>query len=278
METKTIARVAAVHDMSGYGKCSLTVALPVISACGAEVCPVPTALLSTNTQIKGFTFTDCTGGMAAHIAHWKKIGLHLDAVYSGFLGSAEQIGYITDIARSFGVRFCIVDPVMGDNGKIYPTYTPELCDGMRRLVSCADVATPNLTEACELIGQDYACADQSSAGIERLARAVAALGAKNVVVTGIERGEKIFNCILEDGTYQEIYINLLPYRMHGTGDLFTSVMTGGLLTGHSLTDSVDSAARFVREAMKFSELVPDAHERGVCFEPLLYRLRGGVCA
>jgi len=274
----TMPRVAAVHDMSGYGKCSLTVALPVISACGVEVCPLPTALFSTNTQFEGFRMTDFTPYMDDYIAHWKAVGLRLDAVYSGFLGSEGQIALVAGLARDFAPHWTVVDPVMGDNGQIYATYTPGMCEGMKKLAACADIVTPNLTEGAALTGTRYAGTGGSPKEIERLAGRIAALGAKNVVVTGVLRGGRLYNCVLNDfGEYCEREISLLPFNMHGTGELFTSVLCGGLLTGHTLIESVDSAALFVYRAMEYSESIEDAHERGVCFEPLLHTLAGGIC-
>jgi pyridoxine kinase len=171
----------------------------------------------------------------------------------------------------------IIDPVMADNGVLYKTYTKEMCDGMKSLMAVADYVTPNLTEACVLTDTKYDLEKTSSEDIKALAVKIRALGAKNVVITGIERGDKLFNCILDDSGYSERAVALLPYRMHGTGDLFASVMVGGLLTGHTLFESVDSAAAFVPFTMEKSQNYEDVHRRGVCFEPYLNLLSGGVC-
>jgi len=271
---KILPRVLAVHDMSGFGKCSLTVAIPVISACGAEVCPLPTALLSTSTQFSGWTFFDFTSEMPNYIKHWEAIGLEADAIYSGFLGSAAQIDIIIGMKEKFGGAKMIIDPVMGDNGVVYQTYTPEMCTKMSELVAAADIVTPNLTEACILTGGEYVNVDTSSEGVEKLAREVAKIGAKNVVITGVERGETLYNCVLENGHYIELPIKLYPKRMHGTGDLFTSVLTGGIVTGHSLIEAVMSAANFVYK------VVGKACEEGegfMVFETFLSSLSSGTC-
>ena len=269
-------RVVAIHDMSGYGKCSLTVALPVVSACGLEVCPLPTALLSTNTHFDGFTLFDFTPQMSAYIDHWEQISLKVDAIYSGFLGSGEQINYIKMFVEKFRPDKVIIDPVMGDNGVIYKTYTPEMCERMRSLVGVADITTPNLTEAAALIEESYNDLDTSCDGIQEIVRKIQGIGAKNVVVTGVERGNKLYNCCMEaGGEYFEYEVDLLPH-MHGTGDLFASVLTGGIMTGHTLREAVESAAGFVYKVMKFTRGVVDAKERGACFEPFLYELRGGI--
>lgn len=273
-----LPRVAAVHDMCGFGKCSLATALPVISSCGIEVSPIPTGIFSANTNFEGFQFTDFTSQMSRFIEHLDEIGVDFDAVYSGYLGSSTQIEYIQGLAKTFKPKYTIIDPVMGDNGIIYKTYTPEMCENMRILVSIADITLPNLTEACILTGEDFNNIDTSKEGIKCLAEKVAKLGARDVVITGIERNDKLYNCILtEKQEYIEREIELLPFRMHGTGDLFSSVVTGGILSGHTLIESVDSAALFVLDVMKYSKTVENSHERGACFEPLLYRLHGGLC-
>jgi len=277
MNELKLPRVAAVHDMCGFGKCSLATALPVISSCGVEVCPIPTGIFSTNTNFEGFRFTDFTPQMPEFIAHLKETGVEFDAVYSGYLGSCAQIEYIKNFVDMFKPEYVIIDPVMGDNGIIYKTYTPEMCNDMYKLVTIADITTPNITEACKLTGENYETVDTSDNGIKALAEKVATIGAENVVITGVERDNKLYNCILTKDGYYEREISLLPFRMHGTGDLFSSVLTGGVLSGHSLVESVDSAAKFVYEVMEYSKTVEGYHERGACFEPLLYKLHCGVC-
>jgi pyridoxine kinase len=276
-ELKKLPRCVAIHDLSGYGKCALTVAIPVLSACGVEVCPLPTAILSTNTNFPGFTLFDFSPEIPAYIDHWDSISLKFDAIYSGFLGSAEQIALIADLARRFSPKHVIIDPVMADNGVLYKTYTQEMCAGMKNLVKIADYVTPNLTEACVLTDTKYDLEKTSYDDIKALAAKIKSLGAKNVIITGIERGNTLYNCILDDTGYSERAVPLLPYRMHGTGDLFTSVLAGGILTGHNLYESVDSAAEFVPYTMEKSQNYEDSHRRGVCFEPYLHMLAGGIC-
>ena len=276
MNSPVLPRVAAMHDISGFGKCALTIALPVLSACGVEVCPLPTAILSTNTAFEGFVLHDFTPHMDSYVGHWKKIELMFDAFYSGFLGSFEQIGLARDFVSAFSPPLVVIDPVMGDNGVIYKTYTPEMCEGMKSLAAIADILTPNLTEACVLASKPYDPDHISPADIEDLARRIADLGAKRVVITGIQRKNHLVNCILDENGYSERFEELLPFMMHGTGDLFASVLTGGLLTGHTLFESVDSAAGFLVHTMKQSRNYPDADQRGVCFEPDLPLLAGGV--
>ncbi|MDO4581250.1 MAG: pyridoxamine kinase [Bacillota bacterium] len=275
--TKKLPRVAAVHDVSGYGKCALTVAMPVISAAGVEVCPVPTAILSTNTLFDNFTFFDYTPHMRAHFDHWRQLGLKFDCVYSGFLGSIEQIDYVLELIEGFDSGISVIDPVMGDNGIVIKTYTPAMCEKMVSLVAKADIATPNITEACLLTGCEYKEAELNSAEAQQLCEQIIALGCKNVVLTGVRRGSKLYNCAYEQGGgYFEIAINLLPYNMHGTGDLFTSVLVSGLMRGYGLRQCVDSAARFVYDAMEYGRDIEDIFDRGVAFEPIVYRLGSGL--
>ncbi|MCL1975640.1 MAG: pyridoxamine kinase [Firmicutes bacterium] len=274
--TKILPRVAALHDVSGYGKCALTVAMPVLSACGVEVCPLPTALLSTNTLFEGFTFMDFTPHMEAYLAHWQSLGLKFNSVYSGFLGSEQQIHIMMRLINEFESGLAIIDPVMGDNGLVIKTYTRGMCDEMVKLVSVADLTTPNITEACILTGREYVSAELNEEASYKLCWDIAALGAKAVVLTGVQRGEKLYNCAMQKGIYFEHEINLLPYHMHGTGDLFTSVLTGGLMRGYDLQRSVQSAAEFVYDAMEISYDLEDVFDRGVGFEQIVYKLGSGV--
>ena len=169
-ETVKLPRVAAVHDMCGFGKCSLAIALPVISSCGIEVSPIPTGIFSANTNFEGFQFTDFTTQMPGFIDHLKKIGVTFDGIYSGFLGSATQIEYIKNLSKSFLPKYTIIDPVMGDNGEVYKFYTPEMCENMKSLVSIADIAIPNLTESCTLVDENYSEVDTSSMRNENSSR------------------------------------------------------------------------------------------------------------
>lgn len=274
METQKLPRTIAVHALAGFGKCSLTVAIPVLSACGVEVMPLPTANLSTNTSFPGFVITPYTEHMESHIEHWKEIGCKVDGLYSGFLSSEKQIEIVQSIKREFSPALTVIDPVMGDNGVKYKTFTESMCNQLAQLVSVADVATPNLTEACILTGTEYSQVDSSEEGIQDLCRKVQQLGAKNVVLTGIERQEKLAVAILqEDGAFCVLECAKLPINMFGTGDAFASVLTGKLLTGSSLTQAAQQAMDFVAQAMEFSYTIEGYAARGLCFEPLLHRLK-----
>lgn len=275
--TKRLPRVAAVHDISGYGKCALTIAIPVISAAGIEVCPIPTALFSANTSIEGFTFFDFTPHIDGYIDHWKKLDLKFNCVYSGFLGSIKQIDTVMRLIRDFASGISVVDPVMGDQGFLFKTYTPEMCRELARLVAVADYVTPNVTEGCILTGRKYNGPELDEEEACGICREITAMGTKNVVLTGVVRQDKLFNCGIDrQNGYFEEEIDRLPFNMHGTGDLFSSVMVSGLVRGYPLAKSVASAARFVFDVMSYSKDIEDAFERGVAFEPLLNKLGDGI--
>lgn len=182
----TTPRVAAIHDMSGFGRCSLTVAIPVLSAMGVQCCPLPTAFLSTHTGgFTGFTFLDMTEEMPKVAAHWQELALRFHAIYSGFLASERQIGIVSDFIRTFrrSDTLVVIDPVMGDDGKAYQTYTSALCSGMTHLAELADVITPNLTEAAFLLGRPYDQLPQEEAGLQELVRELGLHGRRSVVLT-----------------------------------------------------------------------------------------------
>ena len=183
-----LPRVAAVHDLCGYGKCSLGVAIPVLSAAGIDVCPVPTSLFSAHTRFPVFYMHDTTPMLNDYLDAWAEEGIELDGIYSGFLGSAEQVGAILRLYREHPGALRIVDPVMGDGGSKYPTYTDEMCAAMRDLVDGADVLTPNLTEASILTGIPYEGQDVDEAYVTRMMEALVEMGARSVVIKGVVRG------------------------------------------------------------------------------------------
>lgn len=275
-----IPRVAAVHDLCGYGKCSLGVAIPVLSAAGCDVCPVPTGLFSSHTAFPGWYMHDTTDILADYLNAWNGIGVEIDAVYSGFLGAPEQVDRIRDLYAMYPNALRVVDPVMADHGKVYPTYTPELCDAMAELACGADILTPNLTEAAiilgEPIGEDWAGTDISDEEAHRLVDALIAKGAKHVVLKGIQReGESCIRNFVGgvDCETFEVHNEYLPYMLHGTGDLYASCLMAAVMAGRSLEEAATFAGDFVHDAMLVSAEQPDFRDRGVSFEPLL----GKVC-
>ena len=268
-----IPRVAAVHDMCGYGKCSLGVAIPVLSAAGCDVCPVPTALFSAHTKFPVFYMHDTTSMLNEYLDAWKQEGIELDGVYSGFLGSAEQVAVIQRLYAEYPSALRIVDPVMGDGGAKYPTYTDEMCEAMVALVDGADVLTPNLTEASILTGIPYRGQDVDAAFIQQNIDALLAMGAKSVVIKGVvHEGENVIRNYVATGAEPaaaEIASELLPYMLHGTGDLFASGLTAAIFAGRSLAEAVEFAGTLVRDAMRITREQPDFEVRGVSFETAL---------
>ena len=271
-----IPRVAAVHDLCGYGKCSLGVAIPVLSAAGCDVCPVPTGLFSSHTAFPGFYMHDTTEILGDYINAWKGIGVEIDAIYSGFLGAPEQVERIRDLYAMYPNALRVVDPVMADHGKVYPTYTPELCDAMAELAAGADILTPNLTEAAiilgEPIGDDWAGTDISDEEAHRMVTALVAKGAKHVVLKGIQReGENVIRNFVGgvDCETHELANEYLPYMLHGTGDVYASCLLAAIMAGRSLEEAVRFAGDFTHDAMIVSAQQPNFEQRGVSFEPLL---------
>lgn len=273
--------VAAIHDMSGFGRCSLTVAIPVLSAMGVQCCPLPTAFLSTHTGgFENFTFLDMTDEMPRVTAHWKSLGLRFQAVYSGFLGSERQISIVEAFIRDFRTPDCIVvvDPVMGDHGKVYQTYTPAMCAGMARLAEQADVITPNLTEAALLLGIPYSDLPVGADGCREIVERLSQEGRRSVVLTGASTAPHLTGAMCFDaasGRTEAVQTRRVEREFHGTGDVFASVLTGALVHGHSLTEAAGQAVEFIRACAERTAAEDLPLREGVDFEPLLGLLTGG---
>ena len=264
-------RVAAIHDLSCFGRCSLTIAMPVLSAMGCQCCPLPTALLSAHTGFTGGSFLDLTEEMQ-HIAdHWARIGVRFDGIYSGFLGSAAQIGTVERFIDHFrGSSLVVIDPVMGDHGQAYRTCTPELCSGMRQLTESADIITPNLTEAAILLDQPYEAVQTADA--LAVVRQLSLGEQRSVVLTGYsavdgQTGALCFD--RADGSVQAVQVPHVPRDFSGTGDLFTSVLTGAMVKGVPLIQAARTAANFVRSCAARTLADGNTDGEGVNFEPLL---------
>ncbi|WEV68825.1 pyridoxamine kinase [Bifidobacterium sp. ESL0775] len=280
-DPKYIPRVAAVHDMCGYGKCSLTAAIPILSACGCDVCPVPTALFSAHTKFPVYTFHDTTDMLSGYLDAWQKVNVQLDGIYSGFLGSAEQVDIIKRMYREYPKALRLVDPVMGDGGQMYPTYSKEMCDAIKTLVDGADVLMPNLTEASILTGRDYPGQNLNDDEATDWVGALLDMGAKNVVLKGIDRGDgELRNFVGSASAGASARVELahdkLPYMIHGTGDAFASALCGAVMAGKTLGESAQVAGEFVRHAMESTRNQPDFEQRGVSFELNLGELTGLV--
>ena len=268
-------RIAAIHDLSCFGRCSLTIALPVLSAMGCQCCPLPTALLSAHTGFPGNTFLDLTAEMGRIADHWTAMDLQFDAIYSGFLGSADQVDTVARFFNTFkkSSTAVIVDPVMGDHGTAYRTCTPELCRGMRVLAENSDVITPNLTEAALLLDRPYEEIRQADA--YEVVRRLSLGGRRSVVLTGYssEPGQTGTLCFDRDsGESKAVQTPREPQDFSGTGDLFASVLAGGVARGVPLFQAAQAAADFVRACIARTLAEGLTEQDGVDFEPLLGQL------
>lgn len=261
-------KILTIQDISCVGQCSLTVALPIISACGIETCILPSAVLSTHTAgFSGYTFRDLTDDIPKIVDHWKKEGIKFSAIYTGYLGSRRQIAYVRDILRDLGDvdHVSIVDPAMADGGKLYPAFDQDYVEAMKGLCSDADILLPNITEACFLTDTEYREAyDESYIDLlfERLTR----LGAKNVVLTGVSYREGKTGVAVYDGRNVSYYEHEKMVRgSHGTGDIYASAFTGAYVRGKGLLESAKIAADFTLQCIKNSQ-GDDSHTYGAKFE------------
>lgn len=270
-------RLLTIQDVSCVGQCSLTVALPIVSACGIETAILPSSVLSNHTG-KGFiawTFRDLTDEMPKILDQWLKEKIDFDAFYTGYV-SKSQIPHILDIfkkaARPGAIK--IVDPAMADNGKLYAGFDDDFPKEMARLVAEADYALPNLTEASFLLGQEYIESGYDKAYIEKTIAGLHQLGAKNVILTGVSFESAKLGVAVSDGKKIDYYFNdRLPAAMHGTGDVYASAFAGSLLRGKSVLEAASIAADFVVESMK-KTLGDDSHFYGVKFEKAIPFLVG----
>lgn len=275
-----IPKICAVHDISGFGKVSLTEVLPILSAMGIEVCALPTAVLSTHTyEFKDFTFCDLTDEMPKIIEHWQKIGLKFDAVYSGYMGSPRQIEILKDFmlsAKKDGALL-VVDPVMGDNtlvsGAIYSDKLKGILGNMRGLCGIADVITPNVTEACLLIGEEYSDKPINNSMIKDYLKRLSEICRGDVIITSVMDSENSMCVAVYDSENKKFYkvdCGFVNRPFHGTGDVYTSVLTGALLKGNNIIEAANIAAGFVYKAIQNTIRHPEIRIReGVLFEPIL---------
>ena len=267
-------RVLSIQDISCVGQCSLTVALPIISACGIETSVLPSAVLSTHTAgFTGFTFRDLTDDMPDICAHWKKEGLTFDGIYTGYLGSARQIQYVKDIITATAAEGCLVviDPAMADNGKLYPAFDMVYVEEMKKLCAVADYLLPNITEACFLTGMEYRT-QYDRAYIDELIGKLRALGAKNVILTGVSYTEGHTGVtVYEDGQCRHYEHKQIAGGIHGTGDIYASAFVGAKLRGKTAFQAAAIAADYVVECIMESRNDP-SHTYGARFEPVLGKL------
>ena len=270
-------RIALVNDITGFGRCSVAVELPLISALKIQACPLPTALLSVHTGFPEHYMDDYTSRMRPYMESWRQNKLDFDGIMTGFLGSEEQIQIVIDFIRMFkgpDTRV-MVDPVMGDHGKLYKSYTPAMCREMRRLLSVADLVTPNLTEACELLDipypQDGRVTDRE---LERMAKGLAEHGPAQVVITGLHEGEdKIKNFLYEGGRGRVLAAPKIGGDRSGSGDAFAAIVGASLIKGEPLEKAVQKAASFINHCLEFAVRLDLPWNYGLPFEEYLTELK-----
>ena len=277
-----VKKVAAVHDLSGCGRVSLTVVIPVLSTMGIEVCPLPTAVLSSHTQYPGFTFLDLTDQMTLVVNHWKQLGLQFDAIYSGYLGSPKQTAIVANLIDEFAGngQLVVVDPVLGDNGKLYTSLDKDMIVQMRHLIRKAVVITPNLTELFMLLDKPW----QESVSMEELKEYLAMLsdyGPEIVIVTSVpeDPSAKTTSVVAYDKRSKHFWkVSCLYFPAHypGTGDTFTSVITGSLMQGDSLPIALDRAVHFILMGIRATFGYEYDNRNGILLERILPTLQAPV--
>lgn len=270
-------KVVTVQDISCFGKCSLTVALPIISAMGIETAVIPTAVLSTHTGgFEGYTFRDLTDDIPDIADHWKKLNLKFNALYTGYLGSEKQISIVSKFFDDFRTddNFIVVDPVLGDNGRFYAGFTDEFAIKMAELCSKADYIIPNMTEASFMLGIPYT-ENYDKAYVENVLRKLAGLGCKTPVLTGVHFDDSQQGAVAYDSVNDKFYYSLnenIDRSVHGTGDIFASVFTGAVTLGKNIQQTLDIAVNYTLECIKATVPYFDEMWYGSCFESCLGKL------
>lgn len=269
-------RIALINDITGFGRCSVTVQLPLISALKVQACPLPTAILSAHTGFPVYYMDDYTRHMKAYMDNWQQLNLDFDGIVSGFLGSKEQISLVLEFAKRFkrADTLFVVDPVMGDGGRLYSSYDEALCQEMRRLIPVANVITPNLTEVCQLLGLTYPDKMPKPSMLDKMATAINAQGPKQIVITGLVDGDTVYNYIYQEGKNAYLQPNeRVPEEHSGTGDAFVAILAGSLVKGEDLMTAVKKSADFVGKAMKYTNSIHVPWNYGLCFEEYLTELK-----
>lgn len=266
-------KIALINDVTGFGRCSIAVMAPIVSAMKIQAVTIPTAILSTHTQFPEYYFDDYTPKMRDYIQTYKNLGMTFDAIATGFLGSEEQVDIVIDFFKTFKKNgaFALVDPVMGDYGKLYETYTPTLCEKMKALVHYADILTPNLTELCTLTDVEYGSGEFSDIELAKMCQKLTEQGPEHIVITGIPYNSKqIMNYVYSKGEEPRIVmVDRIGEDRSGTGDVISSIIAGMYLNGHDFYESVKRAAEFVTKCIRYCEDNNVPTHWGLCFEMFL---------
>lgn len=268
-------RMALINDITGFGRCSIAIMAPILSVMKIQAVPIPTAILSAHTQFPIYYFDDYTDKMSDYIQTYKDLHLEFDGIATGFLGSSQQVDIVIDFFKNFkGPKtLVVVDPVMGDYGHLYATYTPELANKMKELVPYADVLTPNLTELCSLLDEEYPDHVPSFDELSEKCQKLAAFGPKHIVITGIAvNSRQIMNFVYDDGVCKEIVVKRIGGDRSGTGDGITSVIAGRYLNGHSFYEAVNDAVHFTSKCIGYCERNAIPNIYGLAFEEYLSEL------
>lgn len=283
-----VPRLAMINDIAGFGRCSTTVSLPVISVMKVQVCPVPTSVLSNHLGFPLCHFDDYTSHMRDYIKVWNELGLTFDGLYCGFLGNEEQIDIVREFVEMFRPPLFLLDPVMGDHGRAYSSITETHVQKMKELLPLADIITPNVTEACLLTGTPWKDGEwtmQELSGLcERLAdicqqesvssgeASVGTVSSASIVITGIRQGDSLVNFLWDDGVYTTVSTPIAGASRPGTGDIFASILAADAVRGETLLSSVQKAANFVGLCIAGSEKAGTPVQEGVVFEKYLAAL------
>lgn len=268
-------KIAVINDFSGFGRCSIAVALPILSVMKVQCCPLPTSIFSNHTGFPSYFFEDYTSRMVPYMQEWKKLDLHFNGICSGFLGSKEQIEIVKKFFKEFKTEETqiIVDPVMGDYGKPYPTYTEEMCGEMKKLVEFADILTPNVTEACVLTDTPYK-EKWKIEEIQEMGEKIHAMGPKKIAITGIVQGGFIANFCYEEGQQPKVLrTHKEGTQRSGTGDIFASIIAADAVNGVPFYKSVKKASDFIKKCIIRSQELDIPLTDGVCFEEVLGKLK-----
>ena len=272
-----VPRLAMINDIAGFGRCSTTVSLPVISVMKVQVCPVPTSVLSNHLGFPLCHFDDYTSHMRDYIKVWNELGLTFDGLYCGFLGNEEQIDIVREFVKMFRPPLFLLDPVMGDHGRAYSSITETHVQKMKELLPLADIITPNITEACLLTGTPWKDGEWTMQELSGLCERLASLCLKDsvgasIVITGIRHGDSLVNFLWDDGVYTTVSTPIAGASRPGTGDIFASILAADAVRGETLLTSVQKAANFVGLCIAGSEKAGTPVQEGVVFEKYLAAL------